>query len=414
MSILDPKYETAAPEALQQLQLERLQALLVRLRRNVRRYRELLGTLQVESLADLNRLPTTQPKDLADSFPYGMFALPLREVIRLHSAVGPEGRQLITGHTQNDIRHWGRLVARQLVAAGVTANDVLQINLGNGSSSSFSGYVLGAQTIEASVIAEDPFHIDYQLAMLQNYRPTVLITTPTNAREIADLLNQRRLDPQSLHLRTVLLSRPVTPAERETLQAGLFAQVQDNFGIPELLDPGFCVQCAEGRFHVNEDEFVVEVPDEELLVTTLVREATPLLRYATRIACTLQRGKCPCGRTTATLVPGRRLDQRVLVNEMPLYRQQLREVLAHTAAAEHVADFEVTDRRVVVSLSVSERIFDDLVRTLQSVQLEVESEFLARLGVEAVVRLVSPRGGQSRQLASSPGRATPLPENSRD
>ena len=404
MSILDPKYEATQPEALQQLQLERLQALLVRLKRNVRRYRELVGDIRVESLADLSRLPVTQPEDLANSFPYGMFALPLREVIRLHSAVGPEGRQLITGHTQNDIKYWGRLVARQLVAAGVTANDVIQINLGDGSSSSFSGYVLGAQTIEASVIAEDPFHIDYQLAMLQNYRPTVLVTTPTNAREIATLLDQRRIDPQSLHLRSVLLSRPVTDTEQDQLQAGLFAQVQGNFGIAEVLDPGFCVQCAEGHFHVNEDQFLVELQGEELLVTTLAREATPLLRYATRIACSLRHGKCPCGRTNATLVPGRRLDQRVLINEMPLYQQQLREVLAHTAAAGHPAEFEITDHRVIISLSVSERIFDDLVRTLQSVQLEVESEFLARLGVEAVVRLVSPNrtrtGGTDAQLSA--------------
>jgi len=404
MSILDPKYETPPSEALQQLQLERLQALLVRLKRNVRRYRELVGDIRVESLADLSRLPVTQPEDLANSFPYGMFALPLREVIRLHSAVGPEGRQLITGHTQNDIKYWGRLVARQLVAAGVTANDVIQINLGDGSSSSFSGYVLGAQTIEASVIAEDPFHIDYQLAMLQNYRPTVLVTTPTNAREIATLLDQRRIDPQSLHLRSVLLSRPVTDTEQDQLQAGLFAQVQGNFGIAEVLDPGFCVQCAEGHFHVNEDQFLVELQGEELLVTTLAREATPLLRYATRIACSLRHGKCPCGRTNATLVPGRRLDQRVLINEMPLYQQQLREVLAHTAAAGHPAEFEITDHRVIISLSVSERIFDDLVRTLQSVQLEVESEFLARLGVEAVVRLVSPNrtrtGGTDAQLSA--------------
>jgi phenylacetate-CoA ligase len=390
MSIRDPKYETLSPDALQQLQLERLQALLVRLKRNVRRYREQVGDLRVESLSDLARLPVTRPEDLADSFPYGMFALPLREVIRLHSAVGPGGRQLITGHTPNDVQHWGRLVARQLVAAGVTANDVLQINLGTGSSSSFAGYVLGAQTIEASVIAEDPFHIDYQLAMLQNYRPTVLVTTPTNAREIAALLDQRRIDPQSLHLRTVLLSRPVTALEQDQLHAGLFARVQCNFGITEVLDPGFCVQCAEGRFHVNEDQFLVEVQGEELLVTTLAREATPLLRYATRIACGLSRGKCACGRTTATLMPGRRLDRRVLINEMPLYEEQLREVLAHTKAAGQTAEFEITERRVVISLSVSESIFDDLVRTLQSVQLDVESEFLERLGVEAVVRLVSP------------------------
>lgn len=391
MRILDPKYETLGTEALQQLQLERLQALLVRLKRNVRRYRELLGDTRVESLDDLRRLPVTRPEDLADSFPYGMFALPLREVIRLHSAVGPNGRQLVTGYTQNDVKHWGRLVARQLVATGVTANDVVQINLGNGASSAFSGYVLGAQTIEASVIAEEPLHIDFQLAMLQNYRPTVLVTTPTNAHALVDLLNHRRLDPQSLHLRTVLLSRPVSNFERHELQGGLFARVQCSFGIPEILDPGLCVQCPDGHFHVNEDQFLVEIQDGELLVTTLAREAIPLLRYATRVAGSLERGKCSCGRTFATLVPGRRLDNQVLINELPLYEQQIREVLAHTAAADQPVELELTERRVVLSLTVSDRIFDDLVRTLESVQLEVQSEFLERLGIEAVVRLVSPR-----------------------
>lgn len=391
MNILDPKYESAHPEELEQLQLERLQALLVRLRRNVRRYRELLGDARVESLADLVRLPPTQPEDLVNSFPYGMFALPLREVIRLQSAVGPEGRQLIIGHTHNDIKHWGRLVARQLVAAGVTANDVIQINLGDSSAGSFSGYVLGAQTIEASVITEDPFHIDYQLAMLQNYRPTVLVTTPTNARAIAALLDQRRIDPQSLHLRSVLLSRPIADLDRHTLQAGLFARVQCNFGLPAILDPGFCVQCADGLFHVNEDQFLAEIQGGELLVTTLAREATPLLRYATRVAGELRRGKCKCGRTTATIVPGRRLDQQLLVNETPLYERQIRAVLDHTPAARHPAEFEITEHQVIIRLSVSETIFDDLVRTLESVQLAVESEFLARLGVQAVVRLVSPR-----------------------
>lgn len=391
MSIFDPRYETMPREVRVQLQLERLQALVVRLKRNVRRYRELLADARVGSLDDLAGLPMTQPEDLAASFPYGRFALPLREVIRLHSAVGPEGRQLVTGHTQNDIRQWGRLVARQLVATGVTANDVIQISLGNGTSGSYSGYVLGAQTIEASVIAEDPFHIDYQLAMLQNYRPTVLVTTPSNAAALVALLNQRRIDPQSLHLRTVLLSRPVPEAERSELQSGLFARLQGNFGIPEVLDPGFCVQCPEGRFHVNEDQFLTEMVEGELVVTTLAREATPLLRYATRVSCELQREKCACGRTTATLVPGSRRDSQVLVQEMPIYDRQIRDVLARTSAAGHPVQIEITGRQVVLSLTVSPRIFDDLVGTLERLQLEIESEFAARLGIKAVVRLVSPQ-----------------------
>jgi phenylacetate-CoA ligase len=408
MKLLDPKYEAMPVDELQQLQLERLQALLVRLKRNVRRYREVIGDLRVESLADLSKLPVTRADDLIGSFPYGMFALPLREVIRLHSSVGPQGKPLITGHTQNDLKYWGRLVARQLIATGVTANDVIQINLGNGSSSSFSGYVLGAQTMEASVIAEDPLHIDYQLAMLQNYRPTVLITTPTNAFQLIRQLDQRRIDPQSLHLRTVLLSRPVSTADREALHAGLFAHAQCNFGVPEILDPGFCLECSAGRFHVQEDQFLAEIKDGELLVTTLAREATPLLRYATSIACQMHRERCACGRTTATLVPGGRLDDQFRVNEMPLYQQQLQEVLAHTRARGQRAHLEVTAERVNIFLEVSEGIFDDIVATLEQIQLEIESEFLARLGVEARVHLVSPKAKAqitpADALSGAPGR----------
>ena len=390
MNTFDQKYETLRVEEMRQLQLERLQALLVRLKRNVRRYREILGDARVETLAGLATLPITRPDDLVNSFPYGMFALPLREVIRLHSITGPAGKQLVTGHTQNDLARWGRLVARQLVSAGVTANDVIQICLGSAAAGHAAGYVLGAQVIEASVIAEEPLHIDYQVAMLRNYRPTVLITTPSNARQLARLLDQSRLDPQSLHLRTVLLSRPVPDTERAALEAGLFAKVQCNFGIQEILDPGFCLECSEGRFHVNEDQFLVEIEQGELLVTTLGREAMPLLRYATQVRGQLCHEKCPCGRTGVMLMPGPRLDHRLCINEMPVYEPQLREVLARTRAAAQRVHLEYTDRAVIVSVEVTDQIFDDRMRTLESVGLEIQSEFLARLGLEAKVIFVSP------------------------
>jgi phenylacetate-CoA ligase len=269
MKIFDRRYEMMPRAELEQLQLERLQALLVRLKRNVRRYREQIADARAESLADLSSLPTTQPEDLWSSFPYGMFALPLREVIRLHSTVGPGGKGLVIGHTRNDLAQWGKLVARQFVSSGVTANDVIQVCLGGGNQGSASGYLLGAEAIEASVIADDPYHIDGQVAMLKNYRPTVLITTPTKACELIKLMEERRMDPQSLQLRTVLLSRPVEAEKREAIRAGLFAAVQCVFGVGEIMDPGLCVECEAGQFHVNEDQFLVEIEGGELLVTTL-------------------------------------------------------------------------------------------------------------------------------------------------
>jgi len=204
MNVFDRRYEMMPRAELEQLQLERLQALLVRLKRNVRRAREKIGDTRVESLADLARLPFTTPEDMVDSFPYGMFALPMREIIRLHTTVGPQGKPLVIGHTRNDLAQWGRLVARQLVAIGVTANDVVQMCFGGGVYGA-AGYLFGAQVIEASVIAEDSAHVDYQIATLQNFQPTVLITTPGNALDLMQVMEQRRLDPQSLHIRTVLL-----------------------------------------------------------------------------------------------------------------------------------------------------------------------------------------------------------------
>jgi len=400
MSVFDRRNEMMPRAQLEQLQLERLQALLVRLKRNVRRCREKLGEARVQSLDELDRLPFTTPEDLAQCVPYGMFAFPLREIIRLHTAVGAEGKPLVIGHTRNDLLEWGRLAGRQLVAGGVTANDVVQIGLGPSSYPALSGYVLGAELIEASVIAEDPLHLDHQLATLQSYRPTILITTPTNALELTRLLEQRRVDPQSLHLRTVLLSRQTDTETRDLIAAGLFASVKSNFGVREVSDPALSVECESGRFHVNEDHFLVEAQDGELVVTTLCREAMPMLRYRTRVACEINREKCPCGRTGAVIHPGRRLDGRRLVNETPLYERQVAEVLAQTEAAGHPFQIEVSDRHILVRMDMCEDLFSDTIWVVERLTHAIESEFLARLGVEARVVFTSPRRKQKPETVA--------------
>jgi phenylacetate-CoA ligase len=390
MNIFDRRYETMSRAELDQLQLERVQALLVRLRRNVRRYREKLGDLRVESLSDLPRLPFTTPGDMVASFPYAMFAFPLREVIRLHSTVGPEGKPLVIGHTRNDLAQWAGLVARQLVACGVSASDVIQISLGGALSPAASGYVLGAELIEASVIAEDPLHVDYQLAMLRNYRPTILVTTPTNALDLVRAMDKQQVDPQSLHLRSVLLTRRVETADREKLSAGLFAPVRCNFGIGEILDPGLCLECEAGHFHVHEDQFLAEACEGELVITTLTRVALPLLRYRTGVRAELRRDKCPCGRAGAVIEPGPRLDGRFRVNEIVFYEPQIAAVLAQTRAAGHRFKLEASERRLVVAVEISQALFAGAVSSTEDPKREIESELLARLGIEAEVRFVEP------------------------
>jgi phenylacetate-CoA ligase len=188
-----------------------------------------------------------------------------------------------------------------------------------------------------------------------------------------------------------LLSRPVNRDTREQLAAGLFARVQCNFGLGEILDPGLCVECAAGHFHVHEDHFLAEVQDGELVLTTLCREALPLLRYRTRVACELNHDKCACGRTSAIIVPGERLDGRLRVNETPLYEGQITEVLARTKAAGQPFTLTVSERRILVAIEISDDLFADAVGLIENLKREIESEFLARLGIEADVRFVSPR-----------------------
>jgi phenylacetate-CoA ligase len=389
MTVFDAKNEALRPALMEQIQLERLQALLARLKRNVRRYREQLGDVQVGSLDDLRRLPFTTPGDLIDAFPYGMFALPLREVKRLHSTVGPAGRPLVLGYTTNDLRHWGRLAARQLVSAGVTPNDVVQICFESGVFEQSFGYVTAAEQIGAPVIPEDPVHIEYQLEVLRNYRTTVLITTPTNAIELVALLAARRIDPQSLHLRNVLLSRPIDARLKSEINVGLFAGVRCTFGIPEIMDPGLCVECEYGHLHTNEDHFLVEIDDGELVVTTLCREAMPLLRYRTRLACAAAREECPCGRTGIILRPGARLDGQLRINEMSVYEAQIAQVLAKTRAAGQPFRLDISERGVAIEIAVSREFFGDQMRILANLRIEIEAEFMARLGIQAKVRYVS-------------------------
>lgn len=241
------------------------------------------------------------------------------------------------------------------------------------------------------MIAEDPNHINYQLAMLQNYRPTILVTTPANARDLMRLLEQRRIDPQSFHLRTVLLSRPVGQELREQISAGLFTSVRCSFGLGEVLDPGLCVECDRGHFHVQEDHFLAECVEGELVLTTLTRESMPLLRYRTRVAGELDREKCACGRTGVILKPGARLDCRLLVNETPLYESQIAEVLAQTPVAGLPFEAEACERCLVIRVQMIADLFSDTIWVIEKLRNDIQAEFLTRIGVEAEVRFVEPR-----------------------
>jgi phenylacetate-CoA ligase len=167
--------------------------------------------------------------------------------------------------------------------------------------------------------------------------------------------------------------------------------VRCNFGLGEILDPGLCIECEAGLFHIHEDQFLAEVCDGELVITTLAREAMPLLRYRTRVAAELCRDKCACGRTGVLIQPGPRLDRRYRIKETMFYEAQVADVLAHTRAAGHRFQLEASERQLRVAIEISQTLFAGAISNVQDPKRDIESELLARLGLEAEVRFVEPQ-----------------------
>ena len=412
MPIFDVRNETLSRDLLNQLQLERLQAALNRAQRNVAWYRDALAEAgvsveDVRALDDLRRLPMMTGETLIRAYPYGLFAVPLREIIRLHSVMGPAGETVVTGYTRNDVSQWTRLAARTLAAAGVSETDVVQIGFAQGFFAEAMGFQFGAELLGASVIPTPARDVGEQIRMLRDYRATVLVTTPTHARQVLTALRAQKIEPQSLHLRTCMLSRPV-PGEqqREALEQGLFAKVFMAFGLGEIFGPGVAAECRESEgLHINEDHVLVEmlepesdepVPEGhrgELVLTTLTREGYPLLRYRTGYLTAIWRCACSCGRNGAMLqsILGR-TDDRLLVNEVPVYPAQIETILAEV---EHVTPhFRLNLREkaegdvLEVQVGVDEHVFGDKVRMLEALRSQTQDAIGRRLGVEADVKLV--------------------------
>ena len=331
--IFQPDRESMGRADVEQLQLERLEATLNRVQRSVpfyqRRFAEAgFDAEDLRSLADLRRLPFTTKQDLRDNHPYGLFAVPLRDVVRVHASSGTTGLATAVGYTRNDLKHWSDLAARVLTAGGVGKDDVVQVAFDYGLFTGAFGFHQGAERLGASVIPVSSASARRQVEILRDYRSTALVCTPGHALALADAAEAAGIRPGQLSLRSGLFgAEPWSEAVRADLQARLKLVATDNYGLSETGGPGLAGECTERRgMHVAEDHFLVEVVDPEtlapvpdgtvgeLVVTTLTREAQPVIRFRTRDLTSLTRAPCPCGRTHARLarVKGRTDDLLLL------------------------------------------------------------------------------------------------------
>jgi len=416
--IWDRKTECMPRGEVEQLQLERLQSTLNRVYRNVAFYKKRfdrlkIGPDEIQSVQDLAQFPLTMKEDLRESYPYGMFALPLREVVRIHSSSGVTGKPTVTGYTKNDLHHWSQLTARVLAAGGVTKDDVVQITFKYGLFTGAFGLHYGAELIGASVIPMSTGNTRKQALIMQDYKTTALVSTPSYALLLARYLEKERINPQSLSLKRGLFGgEPCPESMRKEIEERLLIQATDNYGVSEVMGPGISAECEhKNGLHLYEDHFIPEIIDPqtlkvlppgaegELVLTTLTKEAFPMVRYRTRDMTSLDYSPCPCGRSLVRMkkVLGRS-DDIIVIKGVKVFPSQVESILLEVEGVEPryqilVEQVEGADT-LELKVEVNEKVFSDEIKNLQNISAQIERKLREVVGVSAKVKLVAPESLQ--------------------
>ncbi|MBA2462491.1 MAG: phenylacetate--CoA ligase, partial [Actinobacteria bacterium] len=341
--IFEPELETMPPERLRGLQSDRLRDVVARVKERVPFYRERLDGVEVDSLEDLPKLPFTRKTDLRDNYPFGLFAVPMREVVRLHASSGTTGKPTVVGYTAADVDVFARVNARSLAMAGGGPDLILHNAYGYGLFTGGLGLHYGGERLGMTVVPVSGGMTERQVLLVQDFRPDLICCTPSYALTLAQELAARDVSPEEISLRYACLgAEPWTEAVRDEVDAGLGIRSTNIYGLSEVIGPGVSNECLEERSgsHVNEDHFFPEIVDpgsgepvaegEEgvLVFTTLTKEALPLIRYWTGDICSLSSEPCSCGRTLRrmSLIKGR-TDDMLIIRGVNIYPSQIEAVI---------------------------------------------------------------------------------------
>jgi phenylacetate-CoA ligase len=407
-----PHVEAMGKEELELLQLERLQSTLTRAHRQVKFYRRRfdehgLTPEAVRDLGDIKRLPFTSREDLSENYPYGLFAVPLRDIVRIVSSPGTTEQPLVVGYTSQDVKLWQELLARLYAAAGVSRDDIVQFILPPGLANWRRDLVAGAEFLGASVIPAASLNFAKELMVMRDYKTSVLVTTPSIARHLLTVMARLNLTPAQLSLKRALLVAAPLPSEvRREIEAGLAVKIATAYGITEVMGPGMAFSCeAEAGFHFSEDHFYPEIIDPErgeslppgsegeLAVTTLSTVAFPLVRFRTGDRTSLNPQLCDCGRTLARLGPIRgRVDAIFSVGGIKVHPDQigrlLRDLLGgHLPRWRCQVQTEAGLESLALDITVDEQLFSDEIKALEGLCAKVRRYFQDHLGIHARITL---------------------------
>ncbi len=421
--IWDPKHECMDREELRSLQLDRLKETVHLVYRRVPYYQKAMDEAgvrpeDIRSLADVTRLPFTDKTALRDNYPYGLFAVPTKEVSRLHASSGTTGKPTVVGYTRRDLDNWSELVARIAAMAGVTDEDVVQITFGYGLFTGAFGLHYGMEKIGAAIVPASVGNTNRQIMLMQDFGATVLVGTPSYALHLADTARSMGVDPADLGIRTGLFgSEAWTESMRTELERIWNMKASDNYGLSEVMGPGVSGECSHNAgMHISEDHFLVEVIDSatgepvepgregELVITTLTKEALPVLRYRTKDITVLTEDRCACGRTTARMrkVCGR-TDDMLIISGVNVFPSQIETVLMNIDGLSPHYQILVSKRGYLDALEVQVELTDEMFtgsfKDLEALEVMLKQKIFSVLSVNCRVRLLEPRS-----LARSEGK----------
>jgi phenylacetate-CoA ligase len=411
-------------EELEKLQLARLKAVLERVYENVPLYRKKFDDAgfdpaSFESFEDLKRVPFTVKDDMRSAYPYGMFAAPMRDIVRVHSSSGTTGQVTVVGYTRGDIDRWSDLMARTYACAGATPDDVVQVTYGYGLFTGGLGAHYGSERLGALTIPVSGGNTKRQVQILKDFGVTVLACTPSYALLIAETAMEMGIDPRDLPLRAgVFGAEPWSESMRHQIEHAMGIKAIDIYGLSEVMGPGVAAECVhQNGLHVFEDHFLIEIVDPETLqplpdgeygevvFTTLTKEGIPIIRYRTRDLSRIVTGNCPCGRTFRRMerISGRS-DDMLIIRGVNVFPSQIEQVLGTIPGVAPHYMVVLTKRgsldSVQVQVEVAPEFNIDEVRELERLQKRVKAEIESALAVTIDVKLVEPK-----TIARSEGKA---------
>ena len=416
MAYYQESVERMSREALRKLQSERLVKQVKRMYERVECFRKRMDELNlrpedIHGIEDLPRLPFSYKKDLRDYYPYGLFAEPLKNIVRVHASSGTTGKRIVVGYTRDDLEMWADCIARMLTAIGVGAEDVVHVAYGYGLFTGGFGAHAGAERVGATVVPISAGNTALQIQTMIDFKSTVLCCTPSYAMYLGEEIEKMGVKDQLSLKCGIFGAEPWTESMRAQIEEKLGIKAYDIYGLSEIMGPGVSYECeCQAGMHVNEDNFIPEIIDPdtgevlpegstgELVFTTLTKQGFPLIRYRTRDICSLNYEPCACGRTHIRMnKPSGRSDDMLIIRGVNVFPSQIEEVLLKVSVGDITPNYQIIVDRVNnndtfdVNVEMSEQLFADDVKSIEKIEKQITAELRSMLGIGAKVHLVNPK-----------------------